>query len=295
MCLTILLNTQGIENHLVFSYSKASALELVCWEKSFVFLICLLEMHLQPSYPLRYLQCSTQGYFLVIGWEFTRLYVDSWTPCLSWSFVCGSTSFYFPQVTFFKFIFLTLIKICLRSSMIAEGDSIYYYLAMKGLVASCAKSSNYVTCNILSRNMGCPTKYLMLYLGFGGLAVSLVSSAFDSKNLVLSSEISSITFSSWVRIFAVAMMGISAICTLYKSIALSNAVLVSFIRVFDIVIAYIIQIIFLHQAFTTMGIVGSCLVVSAIIMLGLEQSFVKLLPVRLQTIFWQLGYWFIIS
>ena len=125
----------------------------------------------------------------------------------------------------------------------------------------------------------------MLYLGFGGLAVSLVSSAFDSKNLVLSSEISSITFSSWVRIFAVAMMGISAICTLYKSIALSNAVLVSFIRVFDIVIAYIIQIIFLHQAFTTMGIVGSCLVVSAIIMLGLEQSFVKLLPVRLQTIF----------
>ena len=70
---------------------------------------------------------------------------------------------------------------------------------------------------------------VIIWFRFGGLAVSFVSSAFDSKNLVLSIEISFITFSSWVGIFTVTMMGIGAIGMLCRAIALSNAVLVSFI------------------------------------------------------------------
>ena len=132
--------------------------------------------------------------------------------------------------------------------------------------------------------MGCPTTHLMLYVGFGGLAVSLVSSAFDSQHLLLSSEISTLTMSCWVGMLTVSLMGMCAHFILYMAIALSNPVLVSFVRVFDIVIAYSIQITFLHQAITNMGIVGSSLVVAAIIVLGLEHSFVKLLPVGLNHI-----------
>jgi hypothetical protein len=96
---------------------------------------------------------------------------------------------------------------------------------------------------------------------------------------------STLTMSSWVGMLTVAMMGIGAHFMLYQAIALSNPVLVSFIRVFDIVIAYSIQSTFLRQAITNMGIVGSSLVVAAIILLGLEHSFVKLLPVGLNQIF----------
>ena len=153
-----------------------------------------------------------------------------------------------------------------------------------GLVAACARSAHYVTCSVLYKNSAASTLQMILYAGFGGFIVSLVSSAFDQNHLILSSEISTISLPVWCGICSVAFLGVCAIFMLTYAIALSNPVLVSFVRVFDIVIAYSIQITFLHQAITNMGIVGSSLVVAAIIVLGLEHSFVKLLPVGLSHI-----------
>ena len=107
----------------------------------------------------------------------------------------------------------------------------------------------------------------------------------DSNNLILSTEISHISLHSWLGMAAVAVLGVVAIFMLNKAIALSNPILVSFVRVFDIVVSYLIQIVFLQDTPAVMGVVGSSLVVLAVSLLSLEHSFIAILPPRIKNIF----------
>ena len=154
-----------------------------------------------------------------------------------------------------------------------------------GLVAACGRAATYVSCTILYHSMNCTTERILLYSGFGGLLVSLVASAFDPKHLILSTAISSMCLSTWLGIMTVAVLGVTAIFMVNKAIALSNPVLVSFVRVSDIVVSFVIQIIFLNQTPSLMGIVGSSFVLSAVSMLGFEKTFVSLLPEGIKQIF----------
>ena len=173
-----------------------------------------------------------------------------------------------------------------RSEYVHPDDKSTYYIgAVMGLVAACARSAHYVTCSILYQNTATSTVRMILYAGLGGFGVSLVSASLDTKHLILSSEISSISMSTWLGILAVAVLGVCAIFMLNQAIALSNPILVSFVRVFDIVVSYLIQIIFLHDTPAVMGIVGSSLVVAAVSLLGFEQSFVEILPKKIKNIF----------
>ena len=150
-----------------------------------------------------------------------------------------------------------------------------------GLKAACGRAATYVTCTILYQNMNCTTATILLYSGFG----SLVASAFDSRHLILSTKIASMCLSTWLGIMTVAVLGVTAIFMVNKAIALSNPVLVSFVRVSDIVVSFVIQIIFLNQTPSLMGIIGSSFVLSAVSMLGFEQTFVSFLPEGIKQIF----------
>ena len=154
-----------------------------------------------------------------------------------------------------------------------------------GLVAACARSAHYVTCSVLYKNSAASTLQMILYAGFGGFIVSLVSSAFDQNHLILSSEISTISLPVWCGICSVAFLGVCAIFMLTYAIALSNPVLVSFVRVFDIVVSYLIQIIFLHDSPAILGIVGSSFVVSSVSLLSFENSFRNWIPSSMKKIF----------
>ena len=79
----------------------------------------------------------------------------------------------------------------------------------------------------------------------------------------------------------VAVLGVTAIFMVNKAIALSNPVLVSFVRVSDIVVSFIIQIIFLNQNPLLMGII----VLSAVFILGFGKTFASFLPEGIKQIF----------
>ena len=168
---------------------------------------------------------------------------------------------------------------------ISLNPSLYYLGAIAGILGSCAKSANYVTCTVLSQSMDCSMLSLLLYVVFGGLAVSLLSSTVDPGNFILSSNVTSITLHTWGGIVAVACMSIAAVYLLYTAITLSNPVLVSFVRVFDIVGAYAIQIIFLQSPTTTMGVMGSAMITAAIGALGMEETCFSIMPASVQQVF----------
>ena len=181
----------------------------------------------------------------------------------------------------------TLFSSTTTNTPVTEDDTLptYYIGAAMGLLAACARSAHYVTCSVLYKQKASDTLPMILFAGFGGFFVSLVSSAVDPKHLVLSSAISTIDLRVWLGMISVALLGVCAIFMLNYAIALSNPVLVSFVRVFDIVVSYLIQVIFLHDSPAIMGIVGSSFVVSSVSLLTLENSFKSRLPETIKKIF----------
>ena len=83
---------------------------------------------------------------------------------------------------------------------------------------------------------------------------------------------------------AIIFAGISALYMLNKSISLANPVIVSFIRVTDIVVSYIIQVIVLRDAPNLLAIIGSCFVIIAVSLLSLEHHCIHLAPPRFKHI-----------
>ena len=69
------------------------------------------------------------------------------------------------------------------------------------------------------------------------------------------------------------------------ALKLSNPVLVSFTRSSDIIMAYLIQVMFFHEAASMFGIGGSLCIITAIGILQLETMFNKLLPDSLKYLF----------
>ena len=130
---------------------------------------------------------------------------------------------------------------------------------------------DYVSSGYLIRKKGCTIEIILLYYAICGLLVSIISGLFEPDNLVLSSSISSISLSYWTGLLAIAFLGISATFMLHKAIIYSNPVLVSFIRLLDIIFSYAVQTLFFHQIPDAAGIIGSTLVFIGVTLLTLEE------------------------
>ena len=75
------------------------------------------------------------------------------------------------------------------------------------------------------------------------------------------------------------MVSVSGICALFllnKAIQLTSPVVVSFIRVTDIVVSYILQVLVLHDHPSVLAILGSSFVIISVSLLSIEQYIVKL-------------------
>ena len=153
-----------------------------------------------------------------------------------------------------------------------------------GVVAASARSSHYVTCSVLYKATSSSTNQMILFAGFGGFFISFVSSFLDSNHLILSSRIISICLMDWLGLLAVALLGVSAIFMLNFAIELSNPVLVSFVRVFDIVVSYGVQVIVLKDSPGILGIFGSTLVITSVSLLSFESSFIDKVPQKFRRI-----------
>ena len=71
---------------------------------------------------------------------------------------------------------------------------------------------------------------------------------------------------------------------LNQAVKLTNPVLVSFIRVSEIVVSYCIQVFLYGQAVDRFGIIGSLCVIVAVVMVPMEQYARRSLPKCIQKI-----------
>ena len=137
---------------------------------------------------------------------------------------------------------------------------------------------DFVSSCYLIQNKNCTVEIILLYYALCGLLVSLISGVFDPNNLVISSSVKSISFSYWAGLGAIAFLGVSATFMLHKAIVYANPVLVSFIRLLDIVFSYSVQIFLFHQIPDVSGIIGSVLVLLGVTFLTLEERLLSTMP-----------------
>ena len=171
------------------------------------------------------------------------------------------------------------------SSHAQDKESGYYFGALMGLVGTVAGAAHFVLVSILYKNKSTSSpKLLVFHAGLGGLVVSLVTTVLDTTHQVISADIVHISLYTWLEMFFVAVGGVLGFLMLNQAVKLTNPVLVSFIRVSEIVVSYFIQIFLYHQAIDMFGIVGSVCVTVALVIVSAEGAARKNLPACLKEI-----------
>ena len=79
-----------------------------------------------------------------------------------------------------------------------------------GLLGSTSRAGHYVTCKLIYERQPGATTWILLFAGFGGFLVSLVSSCLDTQHLVISTHVGDISLADWTGIIAIALLGQSS-------------------------------------------------------------------------------------
>ena len=117
------------------------------------------------------------------------------------------------------------------------------------LISSVARGTQAVARRYLSGNKSTHSSTLTaLYAGFGGIFISMISSAFVDRQKVLSANIASIDAYTWAGILFSALMGTISSLMLSKSANLIEPVFQQCIRTSGIINGYIFQIAIFHEA-----------------------------------------------
>merc|ERR1711953_871690 len=147
-----------------------------------------------------------------------------------------------------------------------------------GLIGASSRAGHYVTCKIIFEKNKKSTNWIILFAGFGGFLVSLASSLMDRDHLLLSDRIGEISSKNWTGMMMIASLGVSALFFLNKALSLTSPVVVSFIRVTDIVVSYLLQVLVLHDQPSVLAVLGSSFVILSVSLLSVEQYVVKQIP-----------------
>ena len=180
-----------------------------------------------------------------------------------------------------------------RDSSHLAGKS-YSLGVIFGLIGAASRAGNYVTCKIIFEKKKKSTNWIILFAGFGGFLVSLASSFMDPEHLLLSDRIGEISANNWTGgvtltfsnyfkfhdkgILLIACLGVSALFFINKALSLTSPVVVSFIRVTDIVVSYLLQVLVFHDHPSVLAILGSSFVILSVSLLSIEQYVVKQIP-----------------
>ena len=199
--------------------------------------------------------------------------------------------------------YVTLTNTSLATSSTSDLLEKSYSLgAIFGLIGAASRAGHYVTCKIILEKKSTSTNWIILFSGLGGFMVSLMSSVLDSDHLLLSARITQISASNWTGqssaqidlkytyssnsgMLLIASLGVSALFFLNKALSLASPVVVSFIRVTDIVVSYLLQVLVLHDDPSILAIVGSSFVIVSVSLLSVEQYLVRHLPAGVRYLF----------
>ena len=67
-----------------------------------------------------------------------------------------------------------------------------------GLIGAASRAGHYVTCKIIFEKNSTSTNWIILFAGFGGFLVSLLSSFMDPEHLLLSARLVEISGRNWI-------------------------------------------------------------------------------------------------
>ena len=155
-----------------------------------------------------------------------------------------------------------------------------------GVVAAVSQAAVYVCTKKLCQNQTSSSSMLILFhISFTSLLFNLAWALVIGDTQIFSSQILLISNRTWLVYLAMVVTGFFAKWLNTIAVKLSNPVLVSFTRSSDIIMAYLIQVKFFHEAVNMFGIGGSLCIITAIGILQLETMFNKLLPDSLKYLF----------
>ena len=158
-------------------------------------------------------------------------------------------------------------------------SSNYYFGASLAATASIARGCQAVIISYLYSNTTTKSPCMMgMYAGFGGLALAFAAIPFDGNQKIASQYITSIVPSYWAGLVGIAISGVLAVFSMNKSVELIGSILDSFIRTSDVIIAYLIQIVFLHETISFLSLLGASCILLSIVLISLEAAIIKKIP-----------------
>ena len=129
------------------------------------------------------------------------------------------------------------------------------------------------------------TNLLTFHLSFSSLLFNLVWAGIVGETQFFSDQILLISRRTWILYLTIAIIGATNLGLVNIALKLANPVSVSFTRSSDIIVAYLIQVLFFHEAASMVAIGESVCIVFAIGILQLETLVNNLLPESLKFLF----------
>ena len=155
----------------------------------------------------------------------------------------------------------------------------YSYGAVAALAASITLGANDIMCARLFQNSTTASATLLgLYGGFGGILISLIMLPFNFDEYVNFNLNIDLIDSLGLLLFVV--IAIVGIVMSNKSSQYVSPTIKSFVRSADVIIAYLIQIIFLHEVSHYLSFIAAACIILAIILISVEDAIVNRLPMN---------------
>ena len=148
---------------------------------------------------------------------------------------------------------------------------------MAGL-SSLARGSNEVLVGYLYTNKSTNSPNLMgLHAGIGGVIICLAALPFVKEKPKLFTQYLA-EGEMWGVLVVIAILGLCHAFFYNISVKLIGGILESFVVSFDVILAYLIQVLFFHNPLNMLSVVGSFCIVSAIMLMAVETVLIGKLP-----------------
>ena len=142
-------------------------------------------------------------------------------------------------------------------------------------------------CFLLKNESTRSTEMLLLYQSIGCLMVSLSLIAFDGNRRIIfpSEQVKPYDSWSWLGLCIIVIAHTAMFFTRKMTMQLVGPVITGFARTSEIVISYLIQVVLFDTPLNFLSVIGAVLVMMVCVFIVLEDTFIQLLPPKLQKIF----------
>ena len=155
----------------------------------------------------------------------------------------------------------------------SESKSELYYIgAILGVLTAALDGLVNISINFCSE---VHSLVLLWWSGLGGLIVSFITLTFHSQAKILNLEFSEVSNQQWIAYVGMSLVGLLAYFCMTKSLQLIDPTVVSFIRSLEIIFAYIIQVVIMHEIPDYLAGIGAILVLICVGSIALQDFLLK--------------------